>query len=162
MDFLASMGSIALGSRLKRLSDRMLSDASAIYSELGFDIQSRWFPMLALLHKQDCLTVNQVVEQLGVSQPAVSQFAGELVKADLISMVACEDDGRRRNLTLTPFGREQVQRMQPLWRAIRLAAESLCEASGQDLMGDIERLEKALIKQSLLSRTLEAYHEQND
>lgn len=159
MDFLASMGAIALGSRLKRLSDRMLSDASAIYRELGFDIQSRWFPLLALLHQQERLTVNEVVEQLGISQPAVSQFARELVQADLISMTACEDDGRRRHLTLTEHGRDQIQRMQPLWQAVRQAAESLLTATGHDLMHGIDRLEHALTEQSLLSRTLEAYHE---
>ncbi len=158
MDYLDQLGPLALGSRLKRLSDRMMSDASSIYRALGFDVQSRWFPLLALLSQQDEVSVSEATRQLGVTQPAISQFSRELQKAGLVQVAACQDDGRRKKLSLTAAGRDQVQRMQPMWQSVEKAAISLCDEAGEAVYQSIRRLEQALSHRSLLQRTLEYHH----
>ena len=47
--FLNELAELALGSRLKRLSERMLASASDVYQEFGVDINPKWFTLMALL-----------------------------------------------------------------------------------------------------------------
>lgn len=159
-DFLAQLGALALGSRLKRLSESMMADASQVYRHFGMDVQPRWFPLMALLHERDQVTVVEAAEAIRVSQPAVSQFIRQLQQAKLVRVVACEDDGRRRLLSLTRIGREAVETMQPMWRAVNQAAEQLCADTGFDVLSVLGGLERALSEKSLLSRTLEVHDAQ--
>ncbi|MCB1633894.1 MAG: MarR family transcriptional regulator, partial [Xanthomonadales bacterium] len=84
-DFLDELGELALGSRLKRLADRIMADAAAIYRHLGHDMQPRWFTLLALLYRHGQCNVVEAAERLGLSQPAISQFSQQLVQRGLIS-----------------------------------------------------------------------------
>ena len=44
--YLASLGKLALGSRLKALSDHFYGAADEVYRTLGAPIESRWLPVL--------------------------------------------------------------------------------------------------------------------
>ena len=156
-DFLDELGVVALGSRLKRLSDRLMADAASVYRHYGFDVQTKWFPLISLLRVKPDTTVNEAAQLLGVSQPAISQFARQLEKAGLVEISACGDDGRRRRLALTPNGQALVGQMQPMWHAVRTAAQSLCDEGDGDFYAALKMLERALDRQSLLSRTCEAF-----
>ena len=48
-DVLAEMGPLALGSRLKRLAERMQADATKVFADRGIPIQGTHFPLLAAL-----------------------------------------------------------------------------------------------------------------
>ena len=52
MDLISDLGALALGSRLKRLSDRMMKSVSEIYRNSGLDFESKWFPLFYLLSKE--------------------------------------------------------------------------------------------------------------
>ena len=47
MDFFNRTGKIAIGSRLRMLTDAVTSDASQIYELYGIDIKPKWFPLLS-------------------------------------------------------------------------------------------------------------------
>lgn len=156
-DFLDQLGELALGSRLKRLSERMMADAADVYRHFGLEVQPRWFPLMALLQDRGQVTVVEAADAIGVSQPAISQFARQLQNAQLVEIVVCEDDGRRRLLSLSQRGREAVTAMQPMWQAVDQAAADLCQEAGFDVLAVLRGLEQALTKQSLLSRTKALY-----
>ena len=156
-DFLDQLGALALGSRLKRLSERMLADAGRVYQHFGIDVQPRWFPLMALLQRRGEVTVVEAADAVGVSQPAISQFAKQLAQAGLVDLRACRDDGRRRRLTLTAAGEQAIAAMQPMWAAVDAAARELCAAAGFDVLAVLRALEHALAEKSLLQRTLEAH-----
>ena len=40
------LGGLALGSRLKRLSDRLYRGVARIYRELDVEMEPRWFPVV--------------------------------------------------------------------------------------------------------------------
>ncbi len=101
----------------------------------------------------------EAADYLGLSQPAISQFTHQLVERGLVSTDLCERDSRRRLLMLTEKGREQVECMQPMWRAVHRAAEQLCTELDNDFYHALQKCEQALSRKSLLQRTLEFYDE---
>ena len=49
MDLFDKTGKMAIGSRLRMLTDRITTDAAGIYQLYGVDIKPKWFPVLYAL-----------------------------------------------------------------------------------------------------------------
>jgi DNA-binding MarR family transcriptional regulator/ribosomal protein S18 acetylase RimI-like enzyme len=156
-DFLNELAELALGSRLKRMSERMLANASDVYQEFGMNINPKWFTLMALLDSKDrnnqILTIVEASSLLGLSQPALSQFCKELQNEKLIKIVKDKFDSRKRILSLTAKGRERVQQMKPIWDAVQLAAVDLCTEHNNDFYRSLLLFEKSFSSESLLTRT---------
>jgi len=156
-DFLNELAELALGSRLKRMSERMLANASDVYQEFGMNINPKWFTLMALLDAKDSnkqvLSIVEASSMLGLSQPALSQFCKELQNEKLIKIVKDQSDSRKRILSLTAKGRERVQQMKPIWEAVQLAAVDLCTEHNNDFYRSLLLFEKSFSRQSLLTRT---------
>ena len=45
MDFFRKTGMMALGSRLRMLSEKVTSDAAGIYEMYGTNLRPKWFPV---------------------------------------------------------------------------------------------------------------------
>lgn len=158
-DFLDELGELALGSRLKRLSERMMADAAAVYQHFELDVQPKWFTLLALLHHKGSVSVVHASEQLGLTQPAISQFCKQLLERNLITVQPANDDSRVRIMQLSELGRDQVARMQPMWEAVDAAAKQLCIELDNQFYQSLLKFEKALSERSLKQRALDNYHE---
>ena len=85
MDILKSLGELAIGSRLKRLSDVIMRDGVKIYQANGIDFQPRWFPVFYSLSQHSQLSVTEIAKKLGLTHPTVSQTLKELEEAGFIS-----------------------------------------------------------------------------
>ena len=157
-DFLNTLGEVALGSRLKRLSDLLAMDATKVYRAFGFDLQPKWFTLLNLLEAKGQVSVVNAAQLLGLSQPAISQFARDLVAQDIIVSTVCGDDSRKRQLTLSKKGKALVKKLQPMWTAVDIAATELCREDGNDFYQSLVSLEQALANKSLLERALAAHN----
>jgi len=57
MDYMKSFGSLSLGSRLKRLSDRLVHDVIRLYQSQGIELNPTFFPLFNMLHQQGAMTV---------------------------------------------------------------------------------------------------------
>jgi len=156
-DFLNDLAELALGSRLKRMSERMLVSASDVYQEFAMNINPKWFTLMALLDSKDSnkqtLTIVEASSLLGLSQPALSQFCKELQHEKLIKIVKDQADSRKRILSLTTKGRERVHQMKPIWKAVQQAAVDLCTEHNNDFYRSLLLLEKSFSHESLLCRT---------
>jgi len=152
MDFLDEVGEQAVGSRLKRLGDRMVTEAGAVYGAQGFAFEPRWFPLVALLQRHGPLGVVEASRRLGVTQPAVSQFAKQLERHGLVASRVDPGDGRRRVLSLSQRGRQVLSEMGPMLAAVDEAAIELCHEAGVDFVRGIRRFEAALRRESLADR----------
>ena len=158
-DYFDELGEVALGSRLKRLSDRIMGDALNVYKHMGQDIQPKWFTLMSLLYEKKSVSIVQASDFLGLTQPCISQFSKELIKKGLVKACPDKNDLRRKILSLTANGKRKYKNMEPVRKAVRKAAVSLCEEEEQDFYQAIKQFEKALLKKSLYQRTLEKYHE---
>ncbi|HUV36774.1 MAG TPA: MarR family transcriptional regulator [Patescibacteria group bacterium] len=155
MDLLRELGTFAFASRLKRLSDRLKSEATTLYHHRGADFNDSWFLVGYMLSKEENLTVTEMAKALGISRPAISQTASEMSKNRLISVRIDETDKRRKILALTDRGRDAVEALEPIWRAVAECTAELVTESGQDVLKAIAAIEDGIESRSLLSRVLD-------
>jgi hypothetical protein len=53
MDVFNHLGELALGSRLKRLSDQIMRDGGKIYKDNAIDFEPRWFPIFYVISMKE-------------------------------------------------------------------------------------------------------------
>jgi len=152
MDFIAHLKELALATRLRRLSERLMKDVSRVYRDLGIDFKANWFSILYALGQESPMSVTELARTLGLSHPAVNQIAAQLLARGLIGQSKDESDERKRLLQLTPMGRQLIDELEPVWSEIRLANRALLKESGGDLLGDLTRVEAALDENSMANR----------
>jgi DNA-binding MarR family transcriptional regulator len=155
-DVLKEMGYLFLGSRLKRLAERMQADVASIAERAGLAIQPSQYPILVALDRFGMLTVGALAEKLGLSQPAITRNLAKLVELDLIETIATPGDQRRRSLSLTKAGQDAMARSKrEVWPYIDAAVFELCDGLDGPLLDQIATIEHALEHQSLERRALD-------
>src|SRR5205085_4717479 len=125
-DILRDLGPIFLGSRLKRLAERMQGGAARIITDTGLPLQPAQMPLLTALDRGP-MTVGQLVEAVGSSQPGVTRAVGQLVALGLVRS-ARGTDQRQRTLSLTQAGEAAMARIKMLvWPRIGPAVEEMLD-----------------------------------
>lgn len=152
MDLLADLGELALASRLRRLSDRLLRDVSRLYGDLDVPFEARWFPLLQALRRQSPQTVTGLARALGLTHPAVTALAREMARRGLVASRQDPRDARRRLVRLAAGGRAVVARLDPVWEEIRQANRELLAEDSVDLLAALGRLEARLDRRSMYER----------
>ncbi|MFT7664786.1 MAG: DNA-binding MarR family transcriptional regulator/GNAT superfamily N-acetyltransferase [Planctomycetota bacterium] len=152
MDFYDELGELALGSRLKRLADRLGAQATKVFQADGIAFEPRYFPLTALLLSEGEVSVSDAAKRLGISQPAASQICKQMESEDWLKLTSDPKDGRRRLFALSSTGKRRAKSMEDLWDAVRSAAIDLCMESRIDLIAALANLERALGEQPLHER----------
>ncbi|MGY4397434.1 DNA-binding MarR family transcriptional regulator [Sphingomonas sp. UYAg733] len=155
-DVLKEMGYLFLGSRLKRLAERMQADVASIAERAGLAIQPSQYPILVALDRFGTLTVGALAGKLGLSQPAITRNLAKLVELGLIETITTPGDQRRRSLSLTDAGHDALARSKrEVWPHIDAAVLELCDGLDGPLIEQIATIEDALERQSLEQRALD-------
>jgi DNA-binding MarR family transcriptional regulator/N-acetylglutamate synthase-like GNAT family acetyltransferase len=142
-DILVEMGPVFLGSRLKRLGERMQAGAARVIADAGLPVQPTHMPLLAALDIEP-LTIGQLVQSVGTSQPGVTRAIGQLVDLGLVQSEPGTDQ-RLRHVSLTAAGKAAMARAKLLvWPQIGAAVDSLCNGQAGALLDRIAMLETAL------------------
>jgi DNA-binding MarR family transcriptional regulator/N-acetylglutamate synthase-like GNAT family acetyltransferase len=144
MDLIKQLGSLALASRLKRLSDRLMRDGSRIYREQGLDFEPRWFTVFYLLSRKSPMAVTEIAHDLRVTHPAINQVAGAMEKAGMLVSQKDKSDERKRLLSLSTSGKALLTKLKPIWNDFKLSAGELLAESGVDLLEVLDRIENSL------------------
>ena len=152
MDFIQDLGHLALGSRLKRLSDRIMSDGAEVYREAGLEFEPRWFPLFRLLADRGPMSVGEAASALGLTHAAISQTANVMTKQKIIAAKKDRGDERRRVLSLTELGMEILPKIQPLWTDIESAVREVVDYGGVDVLAAIDGIEHAMEREKLSER----------
>jgi DNA-binding MarR family transcriptional regulator/predicted GNAT family N-acyltransferase len=158
-DIIKQLGELALATRLKRLSDRLIHDVSKIYKEQGFDFDPRWFALMQLLQRNALVSVVDAATILKISHPAVVQLADQLEKKDIVTTSKDKTDGRKRNLKLSVKGKKLLGDLSPVLKNIEEANRDFLSSTGYDILSIIEKLEKALETKSMYHRVRERIKE---
>ncbi|MEM9459758.1 MAG: bifunctional helix-turn-helix transcriptional regulator/GNAT family N-acetyltransferase [Myxococcota bacterium] len=159
MDFIDELGLLALGSRLRRLSDRIMSSGLTLYRASQVDFEPRWFPVFRVLADRGQMTVGECARSLGLTHAAVSQTAKRLTERGLVVANRDTSDERRRLLSLSTEGRALVPRLRDLWDDIDRSMREAVEYGGVDILAAVQGLENALAVQSLSERVSERQRE---
>lgn len=137
-----------LGSRLKRLAERLQAGAELIARDCGLPTQPAQMPLLTALWRHGSLGVGEAAELTGFSQPAVTRVARQLERMGLVAARCDAADGRARKLSLTAEGKEVMATAQTsLWPRIRAAVAETCDIDA--VLEHITAIETALAARPL-------------
>jgi DNA-binding MarR family transcriptional regulator len=153
-DLLRDLGELALATRLRRLSERLLGSVNELYGELGLPFQGRWFGLVRVLARSDNRGVVELAAELGLSHTAVAHLLRELEEAGWVETRPDPGDARRRQACLTGRGREGLERLEPVWEGVRRTTAALLERQAPDLLEQLASLEEDLDRVPLADRML--------
>lgn len=152
-DIVKSLGLLTLGTRLKRIGERLQAQTQAVIDAESVAVPSSHLPVLAALQRLGPLTVGDIALALGVSQPGVTRQLSKLQEAGLVLARQSSGDLRLRTIELTEAGQRQVAHAwHNTWPAIEAAVAEACAPNGPALLAQLEALEEALASQDLLTR----------
>jgi len=152
MDLINTLEELALASRLKRLSDRLMKDMAEIYREANADFQPRWFTVFMALDRKDGQTITEIARQLAISHTAVNKIVADLDRHGLVEKKKDNVDERRLRVSLTDKGRNTRRDLDELWKGVKRANTELLAEAGADLLDDIRKVEKALDRRNMGNR----------
>jgi len=153
-DVVRRHGYLMLGTRLKRIGERLQGDTQRIIDAHGAAVQASQFTFLAALDGLGPLTVGELAGALGISQPGVTRAIGQLVKLGLVTLRPDRDDQRRRVVRLTAKGRQMVDLgKREIWPRVVAAVADLCRDLRGPLLDQLAQLEDGLAQQALDQRT---------
>jgi DNA-binding MarR family transcriptional regulator/GNAT superfamily N-acetyltransferase len=157
MDFCTKTGKMALGSRLRRLSEQMTEQAAAIYDLYQVDLQPKWFPVFYSLLEQEETgkSIMDIAREIGHTHPSVSQIVREMAAKGYVTERKGETDGRKNFVLLSPAGHVLWQKMQVQLEDVTTAIEKAMNETHHDLWKAIGEWEFLLEQKSLLRRVQE-------
>ncbi len=155
MDFYERTGKMAIGRRLRVLTETLTRNASCIYGLYGIEIKPKWFPVFYSLTDEQPKSVTSIAKEIGQSHPSVSTIVKEMIKAEIITEVDCDTDRRCTLITLTEYGKSLSQELIAELRDVERAVEQISAECDNDLWAAIADWERALGRKSLLERVRE-------
>ena len=150
-DVVAQMGPSFLGSRLKRLGERMQAGAATVIADAGLPLQPGHMAIMAAL-RTGPKNVSQLAEASGTSQPGVTRTLGQLRKLQMVQDEPSEDQ-RSRLIGLTPMGESAVAMLVgDIWPRVGSAAQQLLAGLESDFLVQLAKIEDALADKSIAER----------
>ena len=154
MEFFNQTGKMAIGSRLRLLTDTITADAAGIYQLYEIDLQPKWFPVFHAL-SQGSFTITEIAQQIGHSHPSVSKIVAEMSKKGLITEKKDKQDGRKNVVSLSKKGKELTEKIKDQYTDVTNAVEAVSNNTQHDLWKAIEEWEFLLNRKSLFQYVLE-------
>ncbi|MBX2875586.1 MAG: helix-turn-helix domain-containing GNAT family N-acetyltransferase [Saprospiraceae bacterium] len=152
MDFFEQTGVMALGSRLRQLSDQITRTSAQTYAMQGMDFEPRWFPVFFVLSKQGPQSVSVLADIIGQSHASVSQIASQMRKKGLVEQQKSAQDGRQNVLKLSTAGEALIPSMEELCQHVEKGVVDLLAETDHNIWQAINDLERALAEEDLFSR----------
>lgn len=155
MDFFNRTGKLAIGSRLRMLTDKITVDAALIYKMFGVDLKPKWFPVFFVLSNGEAMTITSIAKEIGHSHPSVSNIIKEMVAKGLVKETKDKADGRRNVVMLSAKGKKISESFTEQCVDVTAAIERITLQTRNDLWEAIEEWENLLSEKSLLQRVKE-------
>jgi DNA-binding MarR family transcriptional regulator len=149
-DIVKTFGFLTLGSRLKRIGERLQGDTQRIMGDMGVTVQASQYPFLASIDRHRALTIGQLAEAVGISQPGATRVVSQLAVLRLVNVRQAPDDQRRKIITLTESGQELIDRSKrEVWPRIENAVADLCAGLSGPLLKQLAAIEDGLAEKPL-------------
>lgn len=154
MDFYNQVGKMALGSRLRRLSEKLTEQAGRVYALYEIDMQPKWFPVFYALSAGDEKSITQIAQEIGHSHPSVSIIVKEMMKNGIVTDGARQTDGRKNVIRLSERGQAIQDRIQAQYADVNAAVETALGETQHNIWKAIEEWEFLLEQKDLYKRVL--------
>ena len=143
-DYIRGLGEIALGSRLKRISDRFNQEISKIFRSQNLDIEPSWLPVLLYLDENDSASVSEIAAAMYFTHPAVIHLLKQMEKRRLLETFTDAGDKRKRIVKLSGTGVNVLSTAGPLLNEIKLSVGDLMNSGSYNFVFLMDYLEEAL------------------
>ena len=154
-DVVRELGHLTLGTRFKRIGERLKSQTQRIIDAHELPIQAAQFPFLAAIDRLGTVTVGELAEAVGVTQPGATRALAHLLEAGLVEIALADDDQRRKSITLTKQGKRLVEiGKREVWPVIEAAVKDACRRLSGTLLDQLAAFEDAIELESLDRRAL--------
>jgi DNA-binding MarR family transcriptional regulator/GNAT superfamily N-acetyltransferase len=155
MEFFDKIGKIAIGSRLRMLTEKITEDAAHIYNLYDVDLQPKWFPVFYVLSQGEEKTITAIAREIRHSHPSVSKIISEMAKKGLVTENKDKTDGRRNIVKLSKKGTEINEKIKHQFTDLESAIDQISDQTSHNLWKAIEEWEFILEQKSLLNRVKE-------
>lgn len=153
LDLIAEQQELFLGSRLKRLAERMQGEVVKLAERAGLSIQPSQYPLLATLDRLGPQTIGALVTSLRLSQPAVTRTVAKLVAMDLVEVRRLGRDQRHKTVALTPTGEAAMARSKLMvWPQVEAAVRDLLTGLPGEFLPNLGAIEARLADRPLAAR----------
>ena len=152
-DVIRELGHLTLGTRLKRIGERLQAQTQRILDAHELNIQAAQFPFLAAIDRLGPLTVGEMAEAVGMTQPGATRALGQLESEGLVEITQSSDDARRKSVTLTKQGKRLVEiGKRDVWPLIDAAVKEACRKLSGSLLEQLGGLEDGLADETIDKR----------
>ncbi len=155
MDFYFQVGKLALGSRLRRLSEKLTEDAAKIYNLYEIPLDPKWFPVFYVLSHKKEASITEIAQIIGHSHPSVSQIVKEMKKKGLAITNKSAEDARVNTVRLSESGKQLIPKIEKQYLDVTQAVEDLLSEAQNDLWKAIEEVEFLLTNKNFFDRVRE-------
>nr|WP_249665308.1 bifunctional helix-turn-helix transcriptional regulator/GNAT family N-acetyltransferase [Mucilaginibacter sp. Bleaf8] len=145
---------MALGSRLRRLSEMLTEQAARVYALYDIDMQPKWFPVFYALSAGSEKSITQIAQEIGHSHPSVSTIVKEMMKKGIVTESANKTDGRKNFIQLSEQGQAINERIQAQYADVNAAVETALNETQHNIWKAIEEWEFLLEQKDLYKRVL--------
>ncbi|QNN44110.1 bifunctional helix-turn-helix transcriptional regulator/GNAT family N-acetyltransferase [Pedobacter roseus] len=161
MNFFEQTGKVAIGSRLRMLTDKVTEDAAQIYKLYNIDMQPKWFPVFYSLAQGEEKTITELAKDIGHSHPSVSKIISEMLKKGYVKESKDKTDGRRNLVSLSKNGIAISKEIEDQLIDVNAAVEEISAQSQNKLWEAIGEWEFLLEQKTLLRRVMEKKKERD-
>lgn len=150
-DIVAAMGPAFLGTRFRRLGERMQAGAAAVIAEAGLPLQTGQMGVIAAL-RLGPRSVGDLAEETGVSQPGITRVVAQLKQLGMVEAIPAADQ-RTRSIALSAAGRQAAERIATqVWPRVGQAAEQLLAKVRPGFLDELAEIEAELAQASIGER----------
>ncbi|NER79958.1 MAG: GNAT family N-acetyltransferase [Leptolyngbya sp. SIO1D8] len=155
MNFYHQTGKMAMGSRLRRLSERLTEDAAKTYALYKVELDPKWFPVFYVLSHQTEASITEIAQIIGHTHPSVSQIVKEMKLRGLAITDKSTQDGRVSVVRLSEAGQHLIPKLETQYLDVTQAVEDLLSETQHDLWKAIAEVEFLLTEKSFFDRVQE-------
>lgn len=152
-DILKERPALFLGSRLKRLAERIQADVASVTMVAGLEIQPGQYSLLATLDGYGSQTIGELTASMQLSQPAITRTVSKLSQMGLVAIERLHKDQRHKTISLTLAGQEALATSKRLvWPHVEAAVEDVLIGLRDSFLHQIDIIEARLAERSLGDR----------
>ncbi|MDO5977906.1 bifunctional helix-turn-helix transcriptional regulator/GNAT family N-acetyltransferase [Flavivirga spongiicola] len=150
------IGEMALGSRLRTLSEKVTKDAELIYALYNVELKPKWFPVFYFLSNQEKgKPITSIANEIGHSHPSVIKIVREMSNNGLVLEQKDKMDGRINNILLTKKGIDISTKIEAQYTDVENAVKDTLKQTKHNLWQAIQEFEYLLSEKSLFTRVIE-------
>jgi DNA-binding MarR family transcriptional regulator/N-acetylglutamate synthase-like GNAT family acetyltransferase len=152
-DVVRERSALFLGSRMKRLAERMQGEVIRLVEQAQLPLQPSHMPLLGTLERDGPQTLGRLTQAMQLAQPTVTRAVGRLAELGLVEVARVHRDQRHKTIALTEAGRAALARAKlHVWNRTEAAVEELIADLSGPLLAQLDALEDRLAEEPLDGR----------